>query len=77
MGESTAKYVIGLLDGENRDWIEILNTMRVSVSGLPSGYEPMRAVTGEEGNQFNPAGGEVGVQPSGQSARSWRVSTSS
>lgn len=62
MGESTAKYVIGLVEGQNKSWIEILNSMRVSVGGLPSGYEPMRAVTGEEGNQWSPALGKISVE---------------
>jgi hypothetical protein len=62
MGESTAKYVIGLVDGENRSWVDILNSMRVDVSGLPSHYEPMRAVTGEEGNRFDPEKAAVSVE---------------
>lgn len=61
MGESTAKYVLGLIDGKDRSWIDVLNSMRVTVSGLPANYEPMRAVTGDEGNAFDPKAGKLTV----------------
>src|SRR5262245_50917520 len=65
MGESTAKYLIGLVDGKNGSWVDILNSMRVTAPGLPANYEPMRAVTGDEGNAFNPAQGKIAVTISG------------
>ncbi len=62
MGESTAKYILGLVAGKNMSWIDVLKSMRVNVSGLPSNYEPNRAVTGEEGNVFTTSQGQVTVQ---------------
>ena len=57
MGESTAKLLLGLVGEKDQSWLDILEGMRVTVPGLPARYEPMRAVTGEEGNAFTPAGG--------------------
>ncbi len=66
MGEATAKFVLGLIDGQDRSWSDVLTGMRVTQPGLPANYEPMRAVTGEEENRFNPAQGKVTVQIGGR-----------
>ena len=66
MGESTARYLLGLLDGQDRSWTDILGSMRVNVANLPANYEPMRAVTGEETNAFNPTKGAVTVKVVGR-----------
>lgn len=57
MGEATARLLLGLVGEQDRAWIDVLEAMRVTVSGLPARYEPMRAVTGEEANAFTPANG--------------------
>ena len=66
MGESTARYLMGLIDGQNRSWVDVLTSMKVTVSGLPAGYEPMRAVTGEEANAFDPKSGKVTIKVVGR-----------
>lgn len=53
MGEATANYVIGLLGGDNRAWVDVLGGMIVKPSWAPTGYDPMRAVNGELDNQFD------------------------
>ncbi|MFN9812307.1 MAG: hypothetical protein ACK6CU_22035 [Deltaproteobacteria bacterium] len=63
MGASTAKLLLGLLDGQGRNWVQILDGMRVDMPGLPRGYEPMRAVTGEEGNRYNGTTTPIRVTP--------------
>ncbi len=59
MGEASAKYVIGLVDGENKSWRQLLESMRVDLP-WEYGYDPMRAVNGETGNGF---AGSVSVTP--------------
>jgi hypothetical protein len=51
MGEATAKYVIALVDGENKSWRQVLSSMRVDLPWR-YGYDPMRAVNGELDNAF-------------------------
>jgi hypothetical protein len=63
MGEATAKYLTGLLDGENRSWAQVLDGMRVADPWGRAGYEPMRAVNGELDNAFAPDAGWVVVRP--------------
>ncbi len=58
MGEASAKYVIGLLDGQNKSWGQILTGMTVNLS-FARNYDPMRAVNGELDNAFNPAQGKI------------------
>jgi hypothetical protein len=55
MGEATARYLIGLIDGENRSWSQFLDGMRVNDPWGRAGYEPMRAVNGELDNAFDPS----------------------
>jgi hypothetical protein len=56
MGESTARYLIGLLGGGNRTWRALLSSMVVDdVPSVGAGYEPMRIVTGDGDNHFQPA----------------------
>jgi len=56
-GQVTASYILGAAGvGGSRSWTDVLKTMQVS------GSDPMRAVTGEEDNVFNPAGGVVDVK---------------
>jgi len=54
MGESTGKYLIGLLDGTNKSWAQLLDAMRIDEPWGESGYEPMRGVNGELDNVFDP-----------------------
>lgn len=60
MGEATARYVIGLIDGEGKTWRELLASMRVDLPWVRA-YDPLRAVNGERGNRF--AGGALRVSP--------------
>jgi hypothetical protein len=62
MGAATAGYVIGLVDGGNKSWAQVLTGMRVNLP-WQSGYDPMRAVNGELDNRFTPAEGAITVTP--------------
>ena len=53
MGESTAKYLIALLDGTNKSWAQLLDAMRINEPWGESNYEPMRGVNGELDNVFD------------------------
>lgn len=53
MGEASANYLASLVDGQNKSWIGLLQSMVVKPSWQPSGYDPMRAVNGELDNSFN------------------------
>lgn len=53
MGESTAKYLIGLLDGSGKSWAQILDGMRIDEPWGERGYEPMRGVNGELDNVYD------------------------
>jgi len=53
MGEASANYVIGLLDGTNKSWKDILATMIVKPRWQPAGYDPLRVVNGELDNAFD------------------------
>ena len=55
MGESTAKYLIALLDGSNKSWAQLLDAMRIDEPWGQRGYEPMRGVNGELDNVFDPS----------------------
>jgi len=57
MGEATAHYLISLIDGENKSWRQLLQSMHVDLPWHEN-YDPMRAVNGELDNQFH---GEVAV----------------
>jgi hypothetical protein len=59
MGESTARYVLGLLDGQNRSWGDVIGNMAIRVPWSSTPYDPMRAVNGELDNGFAPAAGKV------------------
>jgi hypothetical protein len=59
MGEAAGKYVIALVDGENKTWRQVLASMRVDVP-WEAGYDPMRAVNGELDNAF---AGAIHVAP--------------
>jgi hypothetical protein len=52
MGESTGKYLIALVDGGNKSWAQLLDSMRID-EPWQSGYEPMRGVNGELDNVFD------------------------
>lgn len=62
MGEATAKYVLSLIDGQDRSWRELLTEMRVD---LPWhwGYDPLRAVNGELDNLHDAAARPLEVTP--------------
>jgi hypothetical protein len=62
MGQASANYIASLLDGEDRDWRALLTSMRVDLP-WQTAYDPMRAVNGELGNQFDPAAGAIDVSP--------------
>ena len=51
MGEASARYVIGLIDGEGRSWQQLLGSMRVDLP-WEHGYDPLRVVNGELDNEF-------------------------
>ncbi len=53
MGESTAKYLTALLDGTNKSWAQLLDSMRIDEPWGETGYEPMRGVNGELDNVFD------------------------
>jgi hypothetical protein len=53
MGESTGKYLIALLDGTNKSWAQLLDSMRINEPWGESNYEPMRGVNGELDNVFD------------------------
>jgi hypothetical protein len=55
MGESSAKYLLALVDGSNRSWTGLLDAMKVADPWGTPGYEPMRGVNGELDNRFDPA----------------------
>jgi hypothetical protein len=55
MGESTAKYLIALLDGGNKTWAQLLDAMKINEPWGESNYEPMRGVNGELDNAFDAA----------------------
>jgi hypothetical protein len=63
MGESSGRYLVGLLDGKNQSWGQILSSMIVKPSWAPGGYDPLRAVNGEVDNVFQPTAGKVTVTP--------------
>ena len=58
MGQATAGYIAGLVDGEDRRWRDVLTAMRVDVP-WQSAYDPMRAVNGELDNTFTPTAGAI------------------
>jgi hypothetical protein len=53
MGESTAKYILALLDGSNKSWTQLLDAMRIDLAWGERSYEPMRGVNGELDNTFD------------------------
>jgi hypothetical protein len=57
LGQGSANYVIGLTDGKNRSWRDILSAMVVTPN--PDEHDPMRAVNGELDNQFTPSDGPI------------------
>jgi hypothetical protein len=61
MGESTGKYLIGLLDGTNKSYASLLESMKIVDPWGQPGYEPMRGVNGELDNVYDPANGAVKV----------------
>ncbi|MCB9593101.1 MAG: hypothetical protein H6719_10245 [Sandaracinaceae bacterium] len=54
MGEATAGYLVSLLDGRNRSWRDLLESMRVDLPWAP-GYDPLRVVHGELDNAYTPS----------------------
>lgn len=61
MGQATASYVAGVLSGTS-SWKQVLSQMAVDTP-WESGYDPMRAVNGEVGNAYDPAGGTITLAP--------------
>ncbi len=60
MGQASASYIAGLVDGEDRRWRDVLTGMKVTIPGIGA-YDPMRAVNGELDNTFTPAQGVIDV----------------
>jgi hypothetical protein len=54
MGESTADYLIGLLDGTGKSYAQLLDAMKIDDPWGQPGYEPMRGVNGELDNVYSP-----------------------
>ena len=61
MGQASANYVAGVLSG-TQSWRQVLSSMAVNLP-WQAGYDPMRAVNGELGNAFTPAGGAITLTP--------------
>lgn len=59
LGQASANYVIGLVDGTNKPWRDILAGMSVTPPWAPSGDDPLRAVNGELDNAFDPKKGAI------------------
>jgi hypothetical protein len=55
MGQATGAYVAALVDGGDRSWRAVLDSMRVDLP-WESSYDPMRAVNGELDNAYRPGG---------------------
>lgn len=53
LGEASANYVVGLVGGDNKSWLDLLAGMTVKPGWAPGGYDPMRAVNGELDNAFD------------------------
>jgi hypothetical protein len=51
-GVSTARLLLGLIDGKQRSFEELLNGMRLDFPGEPA-YDPMRVADGELDNTFS------------------------
>jgi hypothetical protein len=61
MGQSTASYVIALVEGQ-KNWSDVLGAMAVpDPLGSATPYDPMRVVNGELDNTFDPANGPITV----------------
>jgi hypothetical protein len=54
MGESTARYLIALLDGSGQSYAQLLESMKIADPYGRPGYEPMRGVNGELDNVYDP-----------------------
>jgi hypothetical protein len=61
MGQASARYVSGVLSGSS-SWKQVLTGMVINTPWQQA-YDPMRAVNGELGNQFDPAAGTIVVTP--------------
>jgi hypothetical protein len=61
MGESSARYLIGLIDGGGKSWTTLLESMKVNDPWGAPGYEPMRGVNGELDNVYDPATAPISV----------------
>ncbi len=62
MGEATGNFVASLLDGEDKTWRALLESMRVDLP-WSYGYDPMRAVNGELDNTYSGAERPLTVTP--------------
>jgi hypothetical protein len=62
MGESSARYLLALVDGSNKSWAELLESMKVNDPWGAPGYEPMRGVNGEVDNVYDPAHAPITVR---------------
>ncbi|MEO6576798.1 MAG: hypothetical protein ABIP89_23325, partial [Polyangiaceae bacterium] len=54
-GVATARLLTGLLDGTQKSYFDLLNSMRLDFSWGERGYDPMRIVDGELDNAFSQA----------------------
>ena len=52
-GVATARLLLGLIDGQQRTYAELLSTMKLDFPWGETGYDPMRVVDGELDNLFS------------------------
>jgi hypothetical protein len=52
-GEATGNLLIGLLDGKQETYKQLLTLMEIDTPWGQNGYEPMRVVDGELDNVFS------------------------
>jgi hypothetical protein len=62
MGESTARYLLALVDGSGKSWAQLLESMKIADPWGAPGYEPMRGVNGELDNAYDPARAPITVR---------------
>jgi hypothetical protein len=62
LGQASANWLIGQIDGGNKTWGDILASMKVKPSWAPAGYDPLRVVNGELDNAYKPGSAPVTVE---------------
>ena len=62
MGQATGNFVLSLIDGEDKTWRQLIDSMKVALP-WSQGYDPMRAVNGELDNAYDGAARPLTVTP--------------